>query len=199
MTPASTRVPPHRGGRNRYVLPAPPGPDGGRARGDGAGVTVSCYASIRSPIGDLLALSDGTSLIRLRLPGERLGPRPDPSWRSGPDAVIDAAAAQLSMYFAGELRSFDLPLAPTGTAFQRQVWTALRSIPYGSTASYRQIAEAIGNPAATRAVGTANARNPLPIIVPCHRVIGADGSLTGYAGGLDTKRYLLTLEAALLV
>jgi len=166
-------------------------------------VRVTSCASIGSPIGDLLAVSDGTALVRLHLPGEhhtpRPGPhRPDPSWRSGPDAVIDAAAEQLTAYFAGDLRSFDLPLAPAGTAFQQQVWTALRSIPYGATASYREIAEAVGNPAATRAVGTANARNPLPIIVACHRVIGADGSLTGYAGGLDTKRYLLRLEGVLL-
>ncbi|MDA8061448.1 MAG: methylated-DNA--[protein]-cysteine S-methyltransferase [Actinomycetota bacterium] len=147
----------------------------------------------------MLAVSDGTALVSLRLPDERRDPpRPGPSWRSGPDAVIDAAADQLAAYFAGALHAFDLPLSPAGTPFQQRVWEALRSIPYGTTASYRQIAETVGNPAATRAVGTANARNPLPIILPCHRVIGADGSLTGYAGGLDAKRYLLTLEGVLL-
>lgn len=162
---------------------------------------VPSSASLPSPIGDLLALSDGTALVHLGLPADRHPTRPDlpePSWRSGPDAVIDAVAEQLAAYFAGELRGFDLPLAPAGTAFQQRVWAALRSIPYGTTATYRQIAEAVGNPAATRAVGTANARNPLPIIVPCHRVIGTDGSLTGYAGGLEAKRHLLTLEGVLL-
>ena len=112
------------------------------------------------------------------------------------DPLLLEAAAQLRAYFAGELREFDLPLAPRGTVFQRQVWTAVSAIPYGSTATYAEIAAAIGRPSACRAVGAANGRNPLPLIVPCHRVIGAAGALTGYGGGLERKRSLLDLEAA---
>lgn len=108
--------------------------------------------------------------------------------------LITMAASQLREYFRGERKSFDLPLAPRGTQFQLKVWAALREIPYGQTRSYGQIAQAVGNPKACRAVGMANNRNPIAIIVPCHRVIGADGSLTGYAGGLETKRFLLELE-----
>ena len=106
-------------------------------------------------------------------------------------ALLDAAESQLREYFA---RTFDLPLDPRGTAFELRVWAALRTIPYGETRSYGAIAAAIGSPQAARAVGMANHRNPLPILIPCHRVIGADGSLTGYAGGLETKRRLLALE-----
>jgi len=108
--------------------------------------------------------------------------------------LIATAAAQLREYFAGERTAFDLPLAPRGTEFQCAAWTALQAIPYGETRTYKQIAEQVGNIKATRAVGMANNRNPIAIIVPCHRVIGADGSLTGYAGGLDVKRLLLELE-----
>ena len=107
---------------------------------------------------------------------------------------LGAAAAQLSKYFAGRLTSFDLPVTMAGTAFQRLVWSALRDIPYGSTISYGELAALIGRPSAARAVGLANGRNPISIIVPCHRVVGSDGSLTGYGGGLERKRYLLGLE-----
>lgn len=106
------------------------------------------------------------------------------------------AARQLAAYFAGELREFDLPLAPAGTPWQLRVWRALTTIPYGETAGYGQLAGELGKPTASRAVGTANGRNPISVIVPCHRVIGANGSLTGYAGGLERKEYLLTLERA---
>jgi methylated-DNA-[protein]-cysteine S-methyltransferase len=106
------------------------------------------------------------------------------------------AAHQLRAYFAGKLREFDLPLAARGTPFQRQVWEAVSAIPYGSTATYAEIAAAVGRPSACRAVGAANGRNPLPVIVPCHRVIGVAGGLTGYGGGLERKRSLLDLEAA---
>ena len=122
--------------------------------------------------------------------------------RFGGEAAVSAdpllldAADQLRAYFACELREFDIPLAPAGTAFQRQVWAAVAAIPYGSTASYLEIATAVGRPSACRAVGAANGRNPLPVIVPCHRVVGATGGLTGYGGGLDRKRSLLDLEAA---
>ena len=112
------------------------------------------------------------------------------------DAVLAACAAQLTDYFAGKRRHFELPLAARGTPFQQSVWDALADIPYGELRSYRDIARTIGNPAAVRAVGAANGRNPLPIVVPCHRVIGSNGTLTGFAGGLEVKRFLLELEGA---
>lgn len=112
------------------------------------------------------------------------------------DPLLLEAADQLRAYFAGKLREFDLPVAPRGTPFQLSVWDAVSAIPYGSTATYAEIAAAIGHPSACRAVGAANGRNPLPLIVPCHRVIGAAGALTGYGGGLERKRSLLDLEAA---
>jgi methylated-DNA-[protein]-cysteine S-methyltransferase len=111
------------------------------------------------------------------------------------DAAFDDAVEQLDAYFAGELTEFDLELDLDGTAFNRQVWTALRDIPYGETRSYGDIARVIGSPGASRAVGAANGRNPIAIVIPCHRVIGASGALTGYGGGLDRKRQLLELEA----
>jgi methylated-DNA-[protein]-cysteine S-methyltransferase len=115
---------------------------------------------------------------------------------SGGRAVVTEAAAQLRAYFAGELRRFDLPLAAGGTDFQRRVWAAVGTIPYGATATYSEIAATVGHPSGCRAVGAANGRNPLPIVVPCHRVVGAAGALTGYAGGLERKRALLDLERA---
>ncbi len=112
--------------------------------------------------------------------------------------LLENATAQLQEYFAGQRREFDLPLSPTGTAFQKSVWNALLSIPFGQTATYGEIACQINNPKASRAVGIANNRNPLPIFIPCHRVIGANGQLTGYAGGLAIKEYLLKLESGSL-
>lgn len=114
-----------------------------------------------------------------------------------PSAVTTKACEQLSAYFAGELTTFDLPLTPAGTTFQQRVWKALSDIPYGATCSYRDIAEAIDNPKGVRAVGLANGKNPIAIVIPCHRVIGANGKLTGYAGGLHRKATLLELEGAL--
>jgi methylated-DNA-[protein]-cysteine S-methyltransferase len=114
-------------------------------------------------------------------------------WKRMPDFFL-AVKAQLLAYFKGDLKQFDLSLAPVGTPFQLKVWEALKTIPYGTLASYKSIAQAIGNSKAVRAVGGANGKNPIPIIVPCHRVIGADGSLTGYGGGLETKRRLIDLE-----
>ncbi len=149
---------------------------------------------LTTPIGTLRLVSDGESLIGIEFEGR---------WGNGDeveaatDRVLAACARQLTEYFAGERRSFDLPLGPAGTAFQRAVWEALAAIPYGELRSYRDIARAIGRPTAVRAVGAANGRNPLPIVVPCHRVVGSDGSLTGFAGGLDIKRRLLRLEGAL--
>jgi methylated-DNA-[protein]-cysteine S-methyltransferase len=115
------------------------------------------------------------------------------TWRRAPDC-FSALKHQLSAYFAGEIQSFDIALFPEGTPFQMQVWATLKEIPYGSVVSYRWIADRIGNPGGVRAVGAANSRNPISIIIPCHRVIGSDGSLTGYGGGLDVKRRLLRLE-----
>ncbi len=114
-------------------------------------------------------------------------------WVEAPEALA-RATDELAAYFAGDRRAFDVPVEPAGTAFQRQVWAAVAAIPYGGTATYRDIAAAIGRPSAARAVGAANGANPLAIVIPCHRVVGSDGDLTGYAGGLDAKRLLLTLE-----
>lgn len=151
------------------------------------------YDFIDSPIGVLTAAGDDIGLRWLLFPQNRHEPLRD-GWQrdSAPFAEL---RRQLAAYFAGELRDFDLPLAPQGTPFQHSVWTALRNIPYAETRSYRDLATNIGNPKAVRAVGLANGRNPLPIIVPCHRVIGADGSMTGFGGGIESKRFLLDLEA----
>ena len=151
---------------------------------------------IDSPVGPLMlaAGDDGLRHIEFR---ENRHPADRSDWHGGDSPVLQAAEAQLREYFAGERRAFDLPLAPRGTPFQLQVWQALAGIPYGSTVSYAQLAQAVGNPEAMRAVGAANGRNPLPIVLPCHRVIGADGSLTGFGGGLPIKRFLLELEGAL--
>ncbi|MCX2779890.1 methylated-DNA--[protein]-cysteine S-methyltransferase [Microbulbifer thermotolerans] len=120
-------------------------------------------------------------------------------WDRRSSALTDSAAGQLEEYFTGKRREFDLPLCPRGTDFQCRVWEALQRIPYGETRSYRQQAEAMGNPKSVRAVARANGANPIAIVIPCHRVIGADGSLTGYAGGLDIKARLLALEGARFV
>lgn len=152
------------------------------------------YTTLESPIGELLLVGDGHVLCGLYM---QAAPRPKairPSWTRA-DAPFAAAVEQLQQYFAGERTTFDLPLAIDGGAFQRRVWRALLDIPYGETASYGEIAARIGAPGAARAVGLANGRNPIAVIVPCHRVIGADGTLTGYGGGLERKRLLLDLEA----
>jgi len=153
-----------------------------------------------SPIGELTLVAGPRGLRELTWPVEPGGAAPDDGPRIGDEppevaAILDAAVAQLDEYFAGERREFDLPLDPVGTDFQLRAWTALRVIPYGETRSYAQQAQRIGSPNAVRAVGAANGRNPISIIVPCHRVVGADGSLTGFGGGLDAKRFLLDLEA----
>ena len=146
-----------------------------------------------SPLGRLTLLSDGHALTGVFMPSHKGGPLADPAWRRDRHVFSDAAA-QLDAYFAGELQTFDVALAPAGTPFQQRVWAALREIPYGETRSYRDIAERIGAPKAVRAVGLANGRNPISVIVPCHRVVGANGSLTGYGGGLVNKQLLLDLE-----
>ncbi len=123
--------------------------------------------------------------------------QPIPRASPGADRAHDLAATQLREYFAGHRRTFDVPIAPIGTAFQLEVWRALTAIPFGETRSYGELARTLGRPSASRAVGAANGQNPLSIIVPCHRVIAASGALTGYAGGLDAKRWLLGHERAL--
>lgn len=146
-----------------------------------------------TPIGELLLEGDGHLLTRLELP-VRVGPADKVERGASPSL---AASAQLLEYFAGERQDFDLDLAPEGTPFQLSVWSALLGVGYGRTATYGEIAARVGNPRASRAVGMANNRNPIAIVVPCHRVIGASGDLVGYGGGLDTKRHLLALEGAL--
>ena len=149
-----------------------------------------------SPVGPLLLMSDGTSLTGLHTDNDKHRPAMQPDWICDETAAPFAQVkAQLRGYFEGRLTEFDLPLAPLGTEFQLRVWQELRDIPYGETISYAELARRIGRPTASRAVGHSNARNPISIIVPCHRVIGADKSLTGYAGGLERKRALLDHEA----
>lgn len=152
------------------------------------GSALAYFWHISSPIGDLTLTEEEGALTglyfgRLSRPGEE-----------GPTALLEETARQLREYFAGQRREFDLPLRLRGTAFQMQVWKALQAIPYGEVRTYGEIARAIGKPKACRAVGMANHNNPISIIVPCHRVVGAGGSLTGYGGGLENKRFLLELE-----
>jgi methylated-DNA-[protein]-cysteine S-methyltransferase len=152
--------------------------------------TARVHVDIDSPVGPLRLVERDGALLGVHFVDrveDAAGSAADPA------ACLDARR-QLAEYFAGTRREFDLRLAPEGTPFQRRVWEELCRIPFGTTISYRALAERIGQPNATRAVGLANGRNPIAIVVPCHRVIGADGSLTGYGGGLDRKRYLLGLE-----
>ena len=151
------------------------------------------HTTIDSPIGELLLVGDEAALCGVYM---QAGPRPkrvSPDWRVAEGPFV-AAREQLDEYFAGERLAFELPLEVAGPEFERTVWDALTGIPYGETASYGEIAKRIGYPDAARAVGSANARNPISIIVPCHRVIGADGRLTGYGGGLERKQFLLEHE-----
>jgi methylated-DNA-[protein]-cysteine S-methyltransferase len=158
---------------------------------------MNIYTIIDSPIDELLLVGDGESLSRLHMLGSRKRVEVNPAWQRDDDAFGDVRD-QLGAYFAGERRDFDLPLSMVGNPFELRVWEELRTIPYGETTSYGEIAQRIGNPGAPRAVGLANGRNPIAVIVPCHRVIGANGSLTGYGGGLERKRLLLDLEAGVL-
>ncbi len=152
------------------------------------------YTVMESPVGELLASADAEGRVTgLHFDCHRT-PTPDPRWVRD-ERVLAPLRRQLEEYFAGERREFELELAPTGTPFQLSVWRALRAIPYGETASYGEVATAVGQPGAARAVGGANNRNPIAIVVPCHRVIGASGSLTGYGGGLPRKQQLLALES----
>ena len=154
------------------------------------------YHDFDTLIGTLRVVGDADGIERIDLPNAAAGD-PDPAWREQRRALpgpLRGAKRQLLEYFGGARRDFDLPLAPAGTAFQRRVWNELRRIPYGETISYGELARRIGRPTASRAVGAANGRNPLAIVVPCHRVIGADGTLIGYGGGLPVKEALLAHE-----
>ncbi|MBZ5705420.1 MAG: methylated-DNA--[protein]-cysteine S-methyltransferase [Acidobacteriia bacterium] len=152
-----------------------------------------CYAQIDSPVGPLLLVGDDAGLRKLEFMKGRREVIPDPSWREDVRPLREAIR-QLRAYFAGKLENFDLPLAPEGTPFQRSVWKLLCEIPYGETISYGELARRVGNPKASRAVGLANGSNPIAIVIPCHRVIGSNGKLTGYGGGLPLKEKLLALE-----
>ena len=145
------------------------------------------------PVGALLIAGDEAGLRRILFAEGRHKVRPEPEWREHPDAFSEAIR-QLRSYFAGALREFHLPLAPEGTPFQMRVWQELLNIPYGVTISYGELARRLGDPKASRAVGLANGANPISIVVPCHRVIGSNGKLTGYGGGLKNKEWLLGLE-----
>ncbi|MFQ5671225.1 MAG: methylated-DNA--[protein]-cysteine S-methyltransferase [Acidobacteriota bacterium] len=153
------------------------------------------FSSCPTPVGPLLLVADDTALTEIRFTGALPREGHSPAWKSG-SSLLEEAARQLSAYFAGALRLFHLPLAPRGTPFQLRVWQTLQGIPYGETISYEGLARRVGRPSAARAVGAANGRNPLPIVIPCHRVLGKDGSLTGFRGGLRVKRQLLVLEGA---
>ena len=151
------------------------------------------YTTIESPVGPLLLAGGDEGLSLISFQASTRAESPEPAWTL--DATpFTQAVSQLQAYFAGELEEFDLPLSPRGTDFQLSVWAALRDIPFGETISYGELARRIGNPNASRAVGLANGSNPIPIIIPCHRVIGSNGKLTGYGGGLPIKEKLLALE-----
>lgn len=151
------------------------------------------YSELPSPLGTLLITSNGNAITSLTMEAQANRPLIREHWVRD-DQRLQAAREQLTAYFEGRLQRFDLPLAGAGTAFQQQVWEALQVIPYGQTETYGELARRVGNARASRAVGLANGRNPIGIIVPCHRVIGANGSLTGYAGGVERKQWLLAHE-----
>lgn len=157
----------------------------------------TCYEWIESPTGKLLLVADEGGLRLVSFAEGKTPARVEASWKKG-SQLLREAVRQLRGFFAGELQQFDLPLAPDGTQFQQRVWNELQQIPYGETISYGELARRVGNPAASRAVGLANGSNPIAIIIPCHRVIGSNGKLTGYGGGLENKRWLLDFERSQL-
>ena len=161
------------------------------------------FTRFPSPVGELILTASETALKGVFFPVRRNRSAPDAGWveddgRGPAGALLAAVRRQLTEYFEGTRTTFDLPLDGTGSTFERRVWDLLRTIPYGATTSYGALARRLGDPRATRAVGAANGKNPIPIIVPCHRVLGARGELTGFGGGLDRKRWLLEHEGALL-
>jgi methylated-DNA-[protein]-cysteine S-methyltransferase len=160
---------------------------------------TTVYTELKSPLGAITLVAEQKMLIGLYMADQRHGCRRQDFWqRDDEDEVLSSARAQLSDYFRGSLKEFIVPLLLKGTEFQRQVWHELAKIPYGTTISYKELGRRVGNPAAARAVGLANGRNPISIIIPCHRVIGVSGELTGYGGGLPRKRALLNHEASVL-
>jgi methylated-DNA-[protein]-cysteine S-methyltransferase len=152
------------------------------------------WAEVVSPIGGIRLIARGDTLTGVFMLKHKYGPEGFPEEERGESPLLDETARQLTAYFEGSLRDFSLPLAPEGSDFQRQVWDELVKIPFGETTSYLALAKRIGDARHVRAVGTANGRNPISIIIPCHRVIGSDGSLVGYGGGLERKRWLLDHE-----
>lgn len=154
------------------------------------------YTYIDTPIGALLLVGMEETLHYVGFSQGKMQITPAPHWLQN-DQILSQCKVQLTEYFNGNRQSFDLTLSPSGTEFQCQVWQQLQQIPFGKTCSYQDIAQGINRPKSVRAVGAANGRNPLPIVIPCHRVIGADGSLTGFGGGLEAKRYLLQLEGVI--
>ncbi len=158
---------------------------------------MTLYTYFDSPLGRMLLTSNGCALSGVYFVGQKHAAMPAGDWAQEPCAALFAQAqTELAQYFAGERKCFDLPLAPAGTSFQTRVWQALRAIPCGTTRTYKELAQSLGVPRSGRAVAAAVGRNPISVVAPCHRVIGSDGSLTGYAGGLERKRALLELEAA---
>ena len=167
---------------------------------------MTTYSRFPSPVGELVLTASDTALTGVYFPTSRRGPPPthQAGWIEdnghGPAGeVLARARQQLTEYFDGARTTFDLPLEALGSAFEHRVWNALRTIPYGATTSYGELARRLGDVSATRAVGAANGKNPIPIIVPCHRVVGSKGELTGFGGGLDRKRWLLEHEGSLLL
>ena len=159
---------------------------------------MTAHALVDSPFGPLTLVEDDGALVGLYMGDQRHLPSPE---RFGPrdDTLLPGLQEQLTGYFAGTVRAFDVRLGARGTPFQERVWAALREVPYGATCSYGDLAREVGSPTAYRAVGAANGRNPIGIVVPCHRVVGAKGSLSGYAGGVERKRALLALESGALL
>ena len=157
--------------------------------------TTICYCDIDTPLGRMSVQGDGEFVTGLYMPQHKGWQGPDDSWRQS-DAAFTTIREQLAEYFAGARQEFDVPLKLVGTPFQQQVWRELVRIPFGTTITYAELARRVGKPSASRAVGHANGRNPVSILVPCHRVIGANGKLTGYAGGIDKKEWLLNWERA---
>jgi methylated-DNA-[protein]-cysteine S-methyltransferase len=153
------------------------------------------YSYLDTPIGTLLIAGDDDGIRFINFPKGKHAVKPQATWTESARGPVGDAIRQLREYFAAKRTDFDLPLAPEGTEFQRNVWRRLQEIPFGETISYGELAKRVGNPKASRAVGAANGQNPIPIVIPCHRVIGANGKLTGFGGGLPTKEALLALEA----
>jgi methylated-DNA-[protein]-cysteine S-methyltransferase len=152
------------------------------------------YCVMETSIGPLLVAGDREAVRYIKFPRNGTARKPEPEWQESSGGAVREAVKQLREYFAGRRTEFDLSVAPEGTAFQRSVWRQLQEIPYGETISYGELARRVGNPNASRAVGAANGKNPIPIVIPCHRVIGSNGKLTGFGGGLPIKEALLTLE-----